>query len=130
VTSLACLATLGGCATSPYDAPYSIIQVDPAASADPHVIPLIINRVDGQNPLVRNRAVVPAGSHEVVLDVPPRKGFHLATQARLQMETRPCTRYYVSARLTTLVTQDWRPIVRSVEPIGECEAKFHLAGAK
>jgi hypothetical protein len=127
---LASLFTLCACATSPYDAPYSLIQVDPARSADPNVIPVIINRVDDRTQPYRDRAVVAAGMHEVVLDVPPRKGFHLATQVRMQMETKPCMRYYISARLDTPVTQEWKPIVRSVERIGECEAKFKVAGVK
>ena len=124
---LASLLVAAACATSPYEQPYSIIAVDPARAADPHVIAVFINRVDERNSLFPDRTVVPPGHHRVTVDVPPRKGFHLPTQSTFELQTEPCTRYYISARLDTLVTQEWKPVVRSVEPIGECLSKFHLA---
>ncbi len=86
---------------------------------------MIVNRVDGENTL-NNRAVVAPGRHKVTLDLPPRKGFKLATQHELDLDTKPCTRYYVSAKLHTQTTQDWDPVVRYEEPIGECRKKFKL----
>lgn len=128
---LASLFALAACATSPYEQPYSIIAVDPARSADPHVIPVLMNRVDDRTSLYPDRAVVAPGHHLVTVDVPPRKGFHLPTQSTFEMNTEACTRYYISARLDTPVTQEWKPVVRSVEPIGECMTKFHLvSGAR
>lgn len=128
--ALASLFALTACAAGPYEQPYSEIQVDPIQSADPNVIPLIINRVDDRNTLYQNRAIVAPGSHQVTVDVPPRKGFHLATQNTFELTTEPCTRYYISARLETPVTQDWKPLVRWSERIGECSRKFNVAGAK
>lgn len=116
---------LPGCAaTAPYAQPWSVIQTDVARSADPLVIPVIVNRVDDRNARPDNTAVVAPGRHRVTLDVPPRKGFKTATQHTFELATEPCTRYYVAARLESLATQDWTPIVRSRERIGECEAKF------
>jgi hypothetical protein len=109
----------------PYDQPYSIIQTERTRSADPDVIPVIINRVDDET--IRshpNDAVIPPGPHKVTVDVPPRKGFHLATQSTFDLVTQPCMRYYVSARLANRVTQAWEPFVRTQERIGECEKKF------
>jgi hypothetical protein len=60
----------------------------------------------------------------VTIDVPPRKGFKTATQHTFELTTEPCTRYYVAAELETTAGQQWKPVVRSKEPIGECEAKF------
>jgi hypothetical protein len=127
---LASLFARTACATSPYGAPYSIIQVEVVRAADPNVIPVVINRVDDETQLHRNYAVVGPGAHRVTVDVPPRKGFHVATQTTFDLTTAPCTRYYISARLDTPVTQEWKPLVRSVEPIGECETKFHVAGTR
>jgi hypothetical protein len=127
---LASLFALTACATSPYGEPYSIIQVEVVRSADPNVIPVVINRVDDVTQPYRNYAIVAPGAHTVTVDVPPRKGFHTATQSTFAMQTAPCTRYYISARLETPVTQEWKPLVRSVEAIGECEAKFHVAGIR
>ena len=112
----------------PYDAPYSIITVDPLKSADPLLRKVIVNRVDDVTiTTVDNKAVVPPGSHKVTMDLPPRKGFHQATQNELTLETKPCTRYYVAAKLDSTATQSWTPIVRSEEPIGECRKKFQIA---
>jgi hypothetical protein len=116
------------CATGgPYDQPYSIIVTDTAPQTDPLLRPVIVNRVDGQS-ITDNRAVVPPGRHEVVLDLPPRAGFHSATQRTLALDTAPCVRYYVMARLETQITQEWTPVVKYTEPIGECRSKFGVGG--
>jgi hypothetical protein len=113
-----------------YDQPYSIIQTDASRSSDHLLRPVIVNRVDGQNAQYDNRAVVGPGRHAVTIDLPPRQGYHTATQLTFDLETKPCTRYYVAARLDNSAGQRWKPVVRSQEPIGECEAKFKVAGAK
>jgi hypothetical protein len=125
ITFASPLLVLAACATPlPYDRPYAEVVVDPIRAADPNVIPVIVNRVDGETSLYPERAVVAPGPHTVTVDVPPRKGFHRATQAELVIDAAPCTRYYIAARLATPVTQEWTPIVRSSEPIGECVRKF------
>jgi len=112
----------------PFDQPYSIIETDRAPSADSHLRPVIVNRVDDENSL-NNRAVVAPGMHKVTLDVPPRKGFR-ATQRTFDLETKPCVRYYVAAELKSPTLQEWDPVVRREERIGECEAKFKIARGK
>ncbi len=74
----------------------------------------------------RKRAVVPPGTHQVTVDVPPRKGFHTATQHTFELVTEPCMRYYISAKLDNRVGQQWEPMVRSKDRIGECEKKFAI----
>lgn len=121
---LASLLALAACATPPYDQPYAEIIADRALSADPNVVPVIINRIDDRTSLYPDRAAVAPGPHKVTIDVPPRKGFHLATQETVDMNAEPCTRYYIAARLDTPVTQEWKPLVRSVERIRECDERF------
>jgi hypothetical protein len=131
--SIAVVLALGALASAPvmagpYDQPYSIIQTELTRSADPDVIPVTINRVDDETIRSRpNDAVVPPGPHKVTVDVPPRKGWHLATQNTFDLVTEPCVRYYVSAKLASRTTQQWEPFVRNKERIGECEKKFALA---
>ncbi len=125
--SVLCAAAAATAATGPFDQPYSIIENDTVRSADPNVIGVIVNRVDEHNAMPGNRAVVPPGTHQVTVDVPPRKGFHTASQHTFTLVTEPCTRYYLSAKLASQVTQQWDPIVRSKERIGECETKFAKA---
>jgi hypothetical protein len=120
------LATFAGL----YDQPYSIIQTDPSRSSDHLIRPVIVNRVDDVNAQYDNRAVVAPGKHAVTVDLHARQGFHLPTQVTFDLETKPCTRYYIVGRLETTTGQKWAPVVRSEERIGECEAKFKVAGNK
>ena len=124
---LAALPALAG----PYDQVYSIITTDRSRSPDPDLLPVIVNRVDGETiSTARNEAVVAPGVRKVTIDVPPRKGFNQATQHTFDLEAKPCVRYYVAAKLDSRTTQSWTPVVRSSEPIGECRKKFNVAGAK
>jgi hypothetical protein len=123
----ALLVLAGGCAAAgPYAQPYSIIENDPVRSADPDVVPIVMNRVDDRTSLSPQRDVVAPGTHQVTIYVPPRKGFFNATQQTFELKTEPCTRYYLSAKLDNPVGQRWTPVVRSTERIGECEAKFAM----
>ena len=125
------LAASAPAAAGVYDQPWSIIATDRAPSADYKLLPVIVNRVDDRNAdTQRNQAVVAPGSHQVTIDLRPRKGFP-ATQHTFELTTEPCTRYYVAAELRSTVGQEWKPVVRSRERIGECEAKFaKSSGAK
>ncbi len=122
ITLLSATSALAG----PFDQPYSIIETDTAPSADSHLRPVIVNRVDGENSM-NNRSVVGPGPHKVVLDVPPRKGYHTATQQTMDLVTKPCTRYYLSAELKSPTLQEWTPVIRREEPIGECRKKFGVS---
>ena len=123
------LAATAACAASPYDEPYSIITIDRIKTADYHMLPVFVNRVDGQNSVERNKHVVPPGNHEVVLDLAPRGGFHLPTQQTIALTTEPCVRYNMAAIVENSISQEWRPVIRSTEPIGECAAKFKLTAS-
>jgi cytochrome c1 len=112
----------------PYDQPYVIITTDRAKSADPNLRPVIVNRVDDETVMSNNRAVVAPGKHQVTLDLPPRKGFKVATQHTFELDTKACTRYHVAAKLDSPTTQEWAPVVRSEEAIGECRRKFKVTG--
>ena len=111
----------------PFDQPYAIITTDAKPAADPLLRPVIVNRVDGEN-AVDHRAVVAPGLRKVTVDLPARKGFHLATQHTFDLDVKACVRYHVAAKLQTTAGQAWKPVIRSEERIGECEAKFKVAG--
>jgi len=113
----------------PFDQPYAIITTDTRPAPDPLLRPVIVNRVDGENS-VDHRAIVPPGLRKVTVDLPARKGFHLATQHTFDLDVKPCVRYHVAAKLVSTATQDWKPVIRSEERIGECESKFRIAAGK
>ena len=130
--SLMLLVLLGATAAyaGPYDQPYAIITSDTAPSADPNLRPAIVNRVDGETVGSDNRAVVAPGTHQVTVDLPPRKGFRVSTQHTLELATRPCMRYYVVAKLDNPEGQEWTPVVRSAELIDECQKEFRTSPGK
>jgi hypothetical protein len=47
----------------------------------------------------------------------------------LELETAPCTRYYLAAKRSSLTASDWAAFVSRSEPIGECARKFRLPPA-
>ena len=131
IAALVATAALGASAADSYDysKPWSIIEGERMLSADPHVLAVIVNRVDDENAAhggysTYGYAVVAPGMHKVTIDLPPRQGFHTATQHTFDLETKPCMRYTVAAELKSVTTQDWTPVVRRTELIGECKAKF------
>ena len=121
--TLAATAALAG----PFDQPYAIVTTDTKPAVDPLLRPVIVNRVDGENAM-DHRAVVAPGLRKVTVDLPPRKGFHTATQHTFDLDLKPCVRYYVAAKLESPTTQRWSPVIRSEERIIECESKFKVAG--
>lgn len=113
----------------PFDQPYAIITTDPKPAADPLLRPVIVNRVDGEN-AVDHRAIVAPGRRKITVDLPPRRGFHRPTQRTFELQVKPCVRYHVAAKLATSSGQEWKPVIRGEERIGECEAKFKAAAGK
>ena len=108
----------------PYDQPWAIITTDTRPSSDPNLRPVIVNRIDGETVMSRTPAVVAPGKRQVTVDLPPRKGFKIATQETFELLASPCMRYYIAAKLDNPVGQDWKAVVRSSELIGECAKKF------
>jgi len=122
---LASLFASGAVLAGPFDQPYSQVLTDRKPSADPNVIPAIINRIDDVQ--VHNKGVIAPGMHKITVDVPPRKGYP-ATQVSFDLETKPCTTYYVNARLKSRTLQEWEPFVKYTERLKDCEAKFNVTG--
>jgi len=111
-------------AAGPFDQPWSIVTTDTRPSSDPNLRPVIVNRIDGETVMSRTPAVVAPGKRQVTVDLPPRKGFKIATQETFELLASPCMRYFVAAKLDNPVGQDWKAVIRSSELIGECAAKF------
>jgi hypothetical protein len=124
----ACLLATSALA-GPYDQVYSIITVDRSPAADPNLRTVTVNRVDDETVQTGNKAVVAPGLRKVTVDLYPRKGFP-ATQVTFDLEAKPCTRYNLAAKLDSPTLQSWKPVVRSTEPIGECAARYLVAGAR
>ena len=128
ILSLSVLLAAAGCASTPYDNPSSIVTTETMKSSDFLLKPVFVNRVDGEHSPYGNLHVIPPGPHTIQVDLAPRGGFHEPTQKSFALRTEPCVRYNVAAKLENSISQQWTPVVRSTEPIGECRAKFRIAG--
>ena len=100
-----------------YSKPWSVIEGERSPMADPHMRSVIVNRVDDENAsrgsyAAYGYAVVAPGTHKVTIDLPPRKGFKLATQETFDLEARPCVRYVVAAELKSVTLQEWTPVAK------------------
>jgi len=121
---LAPLIAAASAVAGPYDQAWSVITTERTPSADYKLRAVIVNRVDDVNADTQlNQSVVAPGPHQVTIDLPPRKGFP-ASQRAFALTTEPCTRYFVAAELKSTAGQEWTPVVRSKERVGECESKF------
>ena len=93
------------------------------AWAGPYDQPYGQNKIDGKstdNPR-RPDPVLP-GKHTVEISFSSARvpiGDQLKT---IEIDVKPCRRYRVVAHYTT--SGQWKPIVQSVEDIGECKKKF------
>jgi len=122
--SLVALISLPAMA-GPYDQVYGIVSAEFIKSADAKLQPVILNRIDGTSTTRRQEAIAP-GQHTIYADLPASREQqqHIATQNSLALDVKPCTRYYIAARLTDSVTRHWQLVVRNSEPIGECAANY------
>ena len=106
----------------PYDEPYGQIEMGDRSETRKHE-PATINKIDGKstdNP--RRPDPVPPGKHTVEISFSSARvpiGDQLKT---IEIDVKPCRRYRVVAHYTT--SGQWKPIVQSVEDIGECKKKF------
>ena len=133
---IAALALSAGAtfAASPYDEVYSIITTDTKPSADWHLKPVFVNRVDGQNSVEKSKHVVPPGPHEVTVDLHARGGFHEPTQHTFKLVTEPCVRYYVAARTESQNVRSEHRVIRpigrivGVPRVGRCQQSGRLPG--
>ena len=121
VVALLSMPALAG----PYDQVYSIVSAEFVKSADYKLQPVILNRIDGDSTTRRQEAIAP-GQHTIYADLPASQEHHqhIATQNSLAIDFKPCTRYYIAARLTDSVTRHWQLVIRDSETIGECAAKY------
>ena len=117
---------LGGCASGPggmYSQPYALFEPErrmPAADTRS----AFIMKIDGQNRDIGRNDPVPPGPHEVEVSIPGPPGMSDPDRDTLQVDAKPCTRYFFAAKRSSPTARDWRAFISAQETIGECEKKF------
>ena len=106
-----------------YSQPYALIESD-RGDALSDTRPATVMKVDGTNRTIGQIEPVPPGKHTVEVSIPGPTGMSSSSRDTLEIDAKPCTRYYLSARRSSRTADDWRSFVSSTEPIGECVKKF------
>lgn len=124
----ACLV-LGGCAAGGggmYSAPYALFEpLQRMAVADTR--PAFVMKIDGSNVDLGRADPVPPGKHSVEVSIPGPPGMSDPDRDTLEIDAKPCTRYYLAARRSSPTARDWKAFVAESGPIGECVRKFEAA---
>jgi hypothetical protein len=116
---VAACATGGGMYSQPY-AQLSAERISPTQDTRP----AIVMRVDDQMWEINRDDPIPPGRHKIEVSIPGAPGMSNPDRDVLEIDAKPCMRYYFSARRSSRTARDWEGFVSSVEPIGECRRKF------
>ena len=115
---LAAVLAVAGCETYK-----SFSQLDGYrwSKVDLNTFDVIIIAVDDKSYIQRNVPVmIEPGPHKIVVEGPPQAGFTKGQLRTLQLDVKPCTRYWLEARKANRVTADFEPAVNYEEPISGC----------
>jgi hypothetical protein len=128
LTAGACVL-LGGCAAGGggmYSEPYALLEPQQRmAVADTR--PAFVMKIDGRNVDMGRSDPVPVGKRSVEVSIPGPPGMSDPDRDTLEIDAKPCTRYYLAARRSSPTARDWKAFVAENEPIGECVRKFQAA---
>jgi hypothetical protein len=124
-------AVVAGCATGGgggmYSQPYALFEPETRSAPDDRA-PAPIMSIDGKNRAVTDNTPVEPGMRTVVVSIPGPRGMSDPGRTTLEVDAKPCTRYYFAAKRSSRTDDDWKGYVSGTDPIGECARKFQ--GAK
>ncbi len=98
ILALALAAAALPAAAGPYDQPYVLFEADRRSPTE-DTRPATIMNVDGVNMRAGKSDPVAPGWRNVEVSVPGARGMSDPQRQMLKIETEPCTRYYLAAKL-------------------------------
>lgn len=112
-------ALLAGCATADT---FSYIQGQRWNKAELNTFDVTIIRVDDKDYIQRGYEPIriDPGLRKIVVQGPPTAGFRFGEQRTLTLDVKPCTRYWLEAKKSNALSQDFEPRVNYEEPIPGC----------
>jgi hypothetical protein len=126
--SIAATFVLAACAGTPsgdYGKPYALFQTESKMPTD-FVRPAWVAKIDGKEIVFGRNDPVEPGLRKVTVSLSgPPGSANLATDT-IDVDVKPCTRYYFSSKRTTLQSNDWKAFVSGTETIGECASRHGL----
>jgi hypothetical protein len=122
---LASVVLLAACAgeVGQYSQPYGLFAAEGRRPVEDERL-AIVTAIDGHSVDIRRQDPVPVGTHIVELSIPGAPGMLEAGEEKVQIEVKPCVRYYFAAKRSSPTARDWHVVVAGVEPIGECVKKY------
>ena len=130
VPALAAALLCGAAWAGPYDQPYGLIESGDRSQTRKHE-PVAISRIDGESPRNPRRPdPVAPGRHSVQISFTSARTVVADDLQTIEIDVEPCKRYRVVAAYETAVGGKWKPVVQSVEDIGECRRKFMSGESK
>lgn len=114
----------------PYDQPYAILETGKKSETRKEA-PASISRIDGKsvrNP--RKSDPLAPGKHTIDVSFSSARGLTADNIKTLEVDAKPCMRYFINARYESPTGPKWEPVVSAGQPIGECRSKFKLDPAK
>ena len=113
----AAAVALGGCASSGYH--FSQIVGDRYFKTNIDTYPVSINEVDGRSYLGRDPVLVDPGLRRIVVQGPPTRVDLLETRT-IELDVKPCTRYYLVAVKANRLDNDFTVKVDYEESVPGC----------
>ncbi len=113
---LATLAALAGCATV---GEFSYIDGRRYFQSEMNTYSVVVLDIDGKS-YVTNPVLIEPGKHVIRVQGPPTAGFRQGEVRSLELDVKPCTRYYLKAVKANALQQDFTPAVDYQEPITNC----------
>lgn len=117
--ALVAVAAAAGCAS--VSQPFAQLDGYRWSKVGLNTYDVTIISVDGEHYIQRGTPiVVTPGQRKIVVQGPPTAGFRFGQQRTLDLNVQPCTRYWLEARKTNSLEQDFQPAVNYEEPISGC----------
>ena len=119
------IAAVSGLATAQglYSKPYALFEPESLKITEDRA-PALILSIDGKNRSVNQNLPVEPGKHTVVVSIPGRRGMSDPGRTTLEVDAKPCTRYYFAAKRSGRTASDWEGYVSASDAVGECVRKF------
>lgn len=116
---LAAALLAAGCAATD---PFSQLTGQRWRKAELNTYPVIIISVDGTHYIERNvPLMIEPGPRKIVVQAPPAAGFSFGEQRTLELDVKPCTRYWIEAKKSSPLAQDFEPRINYEEPLSGCK---------
>ena len=118
---------LGACAGggSMYSQPYAQFVAE-QRSPTQDTRPAFVMRIDDKMVEIGRDDPWPPGVHKVEVSIPGPPGMSDPDRDTIEVDAKPCTRYYFAAKRSSRTARDWEAFVAAAEPIGECKKKFGM----